>query len=208
MTDSAEVARSILDDQAPTTRCRILATAERFFREIGYQKTTVSDIAKSLGMSPANVYRFFESKKAINEAVVASVIKDIEGLIAAIADVPSLSAADRVAGIVRALHHDCVERCRANPRIHEMVEAAMTESWGVCEHHVARISAVLTRVVREGVLGGEFDTKDPEVAALCVQASIIRYCNPMLVSLYPNVPGPPLDDMISFIISGLRGASR
>ena len=47
----------------PDTRERILVMAERLFRELGYQKTTVGDIAKELHMSPANVYRFFESKK-------------------------------------------------------------------------------------------------------------------------------------------------
>ena len=51
------------------TRERILVVAERLFREIGYQKTTVADIAKVLRMSPANVYRFFDSKKAIHEGV-------------------------------------------------------------------------------------------------------------------------------------------
>ena len=45
------------------------AVAERLFREIGYQKTTVADIAKVLKMSPANVYRFFDSKKAIHQGV-------------------------------------------------------------------------------------------------------------------------------------------
>ena len=40
------------------TRERILVVAERLFRQIGYQKTTVADIAKELRMSPANVYRF------------------------------------------------------------------------------------------------------------------------------------------------------
>ena len=42
------------------TRERILAMAERLFREIGYQKTTVADIAKELRVSPAGVYRFFD----------------------------------------------------------------------------------------------------------------------------------------------------
>ena len=44
----------------PDTRERILVVAERLFRQLGYQKTTVADIAKELRMSPANVYRFFE----------------------------------------------------------------------------------------------------------------------------------------------------
>ena len=50
------------------TQERILVVAERLFREIGYQKTTVADIAKLLRMSPANVYRFFPSKDAIRQA--------------------------------------------------------------------------------------------------------------------------------------------
>ena len=45
------------------TRGRIVAAAERLFHQFGYQKTTVADIAKDIGMSSANVYRFFESKK-------------------------------------------------------------------------------------------------------------------------------------------------
>lgn len=204
MTNDAAEALLPLADHAPTTRCRIIAAAERFFHEIGYRKTTVADIAKALRMSPANVYRFFDSKKAINEAVLARVIQDVEALIVAIADTPGSSATDRIAGIVRALHHDCVERCNANPRMHEMIEAAMSESWDVCGRHVARIGAVLVRVVGEGMRSGEFGVADAEVAGLCVQAAITRYCNPILVSLYPNVPGPPIEDMIAFVLGGLR----
>ncbi|MGO6951258.1 TetR/AcrR family transcriptional regulator [Rhizobium johnstonii] len=39
-------------------RQRILDVAEQHFRHIGFQKTTVADIAKCLKMSSANVYRF------------------------------------------------------------------------------------------------------------------------------------------------------
>src|SRR6202048_778803 len=58
----------------PDTRERILEVAERLFRESGYQKTTVADIAKVLRMSPANVYRFFDSKKAIHEGVARTLM--------------------------------------------------------------------------------------------------------------------------------------
>jgi len=61
------------------TRERILVVAERLFRQIGYQKTTVADIAKELRMSPANVYRFFESKKAIHEGVARALMGEVEG---------------------------------------------------------------------------------------------------------------------------------
>ena len=62
--------RTILSQPERDTRLCIVDTAERLFKAIGYQKTTVADIAKTLRMSPANVYRFFDSKKSINEAVL------------------------------------------------------------------------------------------------------------------------------------------
>lgn len=37
---------------------KILDSAERLFRHYGYAKTTVADIARDLGMSTANIYRF------------------------------------------------------------------------------------------------------------------------------------------------------
>jgi AcrR family transcriptional regulator len=43
-------------------RARILEAAEEHFRRVGYNRTSVADIAAGLGMSPANIYRFFPSR--------------------------------------------------------------------------------------------------------------------------------------------------
>ena len=56
----------------------IVEVAERLFRQIGFQKTTVADIARELHMSPANVYRFFAAKSEINEAVCMDLLGKIE----------------------------------------------------------------------------------------------------------------------------------
>src|ERR1700759_728982 len=74
------------------TRERILVVAERLFRQIGYQKTTVGDIAKELRMSPANVYRFFDSKKAIHEGVARGLMGEVEEAAQAIASQPGPAA--------------------------------------------------------------------------------------------------------------------
>src|SRR6478672_11066145 len=71
------------------TRCRIVQQAEEFFRVYGYQKTTVADIAKALRMSPANVYRFFDSKKAINEEVALRLMGEVEAAAEAISHEPT-----------------------------------------------------------------------------------------------------------------------
>jgi AcrR family transcriptional regulator len=65
------------------TQACIVAAAERLVRQMGYQKTMVADIAGILRMSPANVYRFFGSKRAIYEAVAARLMGEVETAAAA-----------------------------------------------------------------------------------------------------------------------------
>lgn len=204
MTRTAAVVRDIPEESAPTTRCRILATAEEAFRVVGYQKTTVADIAKTLRMSPANVYRFFESKKAIHEAVIKRLMDDTERRVALAAVAPGRNTAERIADTITVMHQACVERCEANPRLHEMVEAAITESWDVCHAHIDAIGSVLRRLVEEGMEAGEFDVADPATAAACIHTAIIRYCHPALVSHYPDAGAPPLAAMIAFLLGSLR----
>ncbi len=51
------------------TRQAIIEAAEILFRRFGPTKTSVADIARKLGMSPANIYNFFPSRDAILETV-------------------------------------------------------------------------------------------------------------------------------------------
>src|SRR6059036_2847001 len=60
------------------TRARIMETADALFRRMGFAKTAVADIASDLGMSPANVYRFFPSKNAIVEAICRRCLSEVE----------------------------------------------------------------------------------------------------------------------------------
>src|SRR5437667_12764286 len=93
----------LLENTEADTRARILLTAERLFREIGYQKTTVADIARVLRMSPANVYRFFDSKKSINTGVARRLMGQVEAESQAIAQA-SGSAAKRLRDLLKTIH--------------------------------------------------------------------------------------------------------
>ncbi|SDN44363.1 DNA-binding transcriptional regulator, AcrR family [Methylobacterium phyllostachyos] len=199
----ADTIPCLSEETAPDTRSRILATADAYFREIGYQKTTVADIARALKMSPANVYRFFDSKKAINEAVLERLIGEVEALISEIADRPGLDPTERLVAAIETLHRDCTRRCEAFPRVHEMIEAAMAESWDVCRHHVARITAGFERIIRDGVARGVFEAADPAEAAACVHAAIARYTHPVLVGKSPLQPAPSVEAMTAFLLRSL-----
>lgn len=185
------------------TRLNIIDTAERFFREIGYQKTTVADIAKSLRMSPANVYRFFDSKKAINEAVLARYKGEQETTLAAIAAGPG-SAAERLREMLLSTNRINEARFKDQLRMNEMVCAAMEESWDAILGHIARFDALLGGVVAEGVASGEFRPVDPVAATQCIRTAAIRFHHPLLMAQCSRMPGPTAEELIAFILAGLK----
>jgi AcrR family transcriptional regulator len=184
------------------TRERILVVAERLFREIGYQKTTVADIAKVLRMSPANVYRFFDSKKAIHEGVARSLMGEVEDAAQAIAAGRG-SAASRVRELMTTVHRMNSERYVGDSKLHEMVEVAMQESWEVCVAHIQRITETIGAIIADGVASGEFEVRDVPVAALCSCTAMLRFFHPQMIAQSINKPGPSLDQMIDFVLAAL-----
>src|SRR4026208_1762638 len=58
-------------------RGQIVEAADKHFSRYGYEKTTVSDLAKSIGFSKAYIYKFFDSKQAIGEAISSTTLRGI-----------------------------------------------------------------------------------------------------------------------------------
>jgi AcrR family transcriptional regulator len=193
----------------PDTRERILVVAERLFRQIGYQKTTVADIAKELRMSPANVYRFFDSKKAIHEGVARGLMGEVEVEAQRIAATPGPAAA-RLREMMTTIHRMNSERYVGDSKLHEMVEVAMEESWEVCVAHMELITQTIGSAIAQGVASGEFEAPDLPLAAMCACTAMMRFFHPQMISQCATKPGPSIDQMIDFVVAGLspRGKSN
>src|SRR5256885_10911071 len=75
-----EITSSGPQSRGPTdhnVRDQILEAAGEHFSRYGYDKTTVSDLAKAIGFSKAYIYKFFDSKQAIGEAICAKTVNQI-----------------------------------------------------------------------------------------------------------------------------------
>src|SRR6202795_3038024 len=189
------------------TRERILVVAERLFREIGYQKTTVADIAKVLRMSPANVYRFFDSEKAIHEGGARSLMGEVEDAAQAVATRPG-PATGRLRELRPSIHRMNCERYVGDSKLHEMVEIAMEESWEVCVAHMQRITETIAGVIAEGDASGEFEVADVPLAATCACTAMMRFFHPQMIAQSANKPGPSIDEMIDFVLAGLAPRAK
>jgi len=189
------------------TRERILVVAERLFRQIGYQKTTVADIAKELRMSPAYVYRFFDSKKAIHEGVARGLMGEVEQAAQTIAAGRG-PAASRLRELMKTVHRMNTERYVGDSKLHEMVEIAMEEDWDVCVAHMLLITETIGSVVGQGAATGEFEVTDVPLAAMCACTGMMRFFHPQMIAQCATKPGPTIDEMIDFIIAGLSPRAK
>lgn len=187
-------------------RARIVAVAERLFRQLGFQKTTVADIARELRMSPANIYRFFGAKLEINAAVARLLMGEVEAAIDAVADGPG-TAAERIARLVETNETMNRDRYVVDRKLHDMVEAAIAEHWPIIADHIAHIDAALERIIASGMESGELRSGDARLAARLVHTACIRYCHPRLLVECADQPGPSREEMVAFCLAALR-ASR
>jgi len=149
-------------------REKILEVAEGQFRRIGYQKTTVADIADELGMSAANVYRFFQSKSAINQCICARLLD---------------GAIELAWRHVRA-EGDPAERREAlleERRMHDMVAAAVSEHWENVKTYKERLNTIIEGLIREGVDAGVFAADDARIAADCVLGCFGMLLHPVMI---------------------------
>lgn len=169
-----------MDPQA-VTRARIADAAEALFRQIGYQKTAVADIAKACAMSPANVYRFFPSKSAINEAITLRLLNIVGSELETLSTGEG-SAAQRLRATARHLYLRDVELFFTEKRMHDMVGAAMSEHWGVIEGFIARVLAVWEGLLREGMVSDEFRPLDPAATAMTLKHCLMLWTHPILLA--------------------------
>jgi AcrR family transcriptional regulator len=160
---------------------RILDCAERLFRHYGYGKTNVADIARELGMSTANIYRFFASKVEIHQAVCGRMLATCYQLTYDACHGPG-TASERLRRYVQAHHQWTRDTMLDQEKVHEMVVVAIERDWHVIEKHIERIRSLVAEVISEGIATGEFADQDPEIASRCFGAAIVTLCHPQMVA--------------------------
>jgi AcrR family transcriptional regulator len=191
------------DPRRVETTTRILDEAERLFRHYGYAKTTVADIARELGMSTGNIYRFFTSKTQIHEALAERMLVAREVALFEISRLP-VSAAERLRRFVVDQYEATVAQMLDETKVHEMVMVAIEQHWTVIDRHLQRMTQILGEIIAEGMRSGEFRMDDPRRAARCFQASVISVCHPVVVAQCradPDYAGP--EELVEFVLKAL-----
>lgn len=199
-----EIANIVADPTRQENVTRILDCAERLFRHYGYGKTNVADIARELGMSPANIYRFFASKVEIHQAVCGRMLGASYQMAYEISRLP-ISAEERLRRYVHAQYKMTMEVMLDDQKVHEMVIVALERDWGVIDKHIDSIHDLFAEVIRQGIEAGEFAEQDPVIASRCFGAATVILCHPQMVAqcLAKTNRAMP-DDLIDYAIKALK----
>jgi AcrR family transcriptional regulator len=163
------------------TRARIIETAEALFRRLGFAKTAVADIAGELGMSPANVYRFFSSKNAIVEAICQRCLSELDEKAWAVARSRG-SAGARIERLFVEIMKYHLENLIEEKRVHDIVLVAMENNWEAVQAHMERIRAIIEVILRDGIESGEFERVEPHDTSRLIKKAMVAFCHPLMLA--------------------------
>ena len=141
-------------------RDQIIAAADDHFSHYGYGKTTVADLAKAIGFSKAYIYKFFDSKQAIGEAMcwhcLSAVLSEIEQSITA-----TKSPVEKLRRVFLGLEGISWRLLNEQRKIHEMVSVSFEERWESIARFQEGIFQMVGKIVVQGRESGAFERKTP-----------------------------------------------
>ncbi len=181
------------ENRNPNTRGRprverkveILDAAERLYADIGFDKTSMADIAEELGMSPANLYRSFAARRDIDHAIAERQLAQIEDA--------AWSAIRDAGHDPEAAFYQLIEAVagRTNDilfqegRLSDLCIIAASENWPVVTRFVDRLRSALRHVLLEGQRARVFDPAlEPDKTANLLIAMLLRVWHPIILSMY------------------------
>jgi len=162
-------------------RSQILAAATEHFSRYGYEKTAVSDLAKAVGYSKAYIYKFFESKQAIGEMIVANCLQEImaevRGAVAQTDHPP-----EKLRRMFRAITEASLRLFSGDRKLYEIAASAATEQWQAVRAYDEQVRGLIADILREGRQSGDFERKTPlDETALAVYLVLRPFMNPLLL---------------------------
>jgi AcrR family transcriptional regulator len=141
-------------------RQQILQAADEHFRLYGYRKTTLADIAKSIHLSTPYIYKFFESKQAIGEAMcwhcLGAALSEIDE-----STEQTKSPVEKLRRVFLGLEAITWRLLSEQRKIHEMVSVSFEENWESIGRFREGIYQTIRKIIVQGRESGDFERKTP-----------------------------------------------
>ncbi|HRP12498.1 MAG TPA: TetR/AcrR family transcriptional regulator [Terricaulis sp.] len=191
-------------DEKSATRDRILQAAINRIKHYGYGKTTMAEIAADCDMSPGNIYRFFEAKIDIAEAMARKHYAEEQADLSAIARRKDMAADKRLREIFFKRLRDSYCLLEESAKIMEIAEVLHRERPMFANEQLALERVFLIAVLEDGEKAGIFAPGDHAFAAEMMQAATMKFGVPQLFSqlTLPKLERE-LEGVLNLVLNGL-----
>ena len=164
-----------------TVRNQIVQAAAEHFSRYGYEKTTVSDLAKSIGFSKAYIYKFFESKQAIGEVICTDTLNSILLAVHEAMD-GSTTASERFRRMFKTTVEASIQLFFQDRKLYDIAASAASEKWQSCIDYEEQTKKIIFEIIQEGRDSGEFERKTPmDETVNAIHLVMNPYMNPVLL---------------------------
>ncbi len=167
-----------------TIRDQIVDAAMEYFSHYGFEKTTVSDLARSIGFSKAYIYKFFGSKQEIGEVICTNCLTEIaRRLEAALAD--SSSATEKVRTLFQVIALGGTELFFRERRLYDIAAVSSRDRWAAAVDYEAGLRKTVVDILQEGRSAGEFEQITPlDETAAAVYLVLRPLADPIQLQIY------------------------
>jgi AcrR family transcriptional regulator len=186
----------------------ILDTAEDVLRRYGPAKATVLDVARALNVSHGSVYRHFDSKTALRDAVARRWLARVSAPLAKIVTAKG-RAENRLRRLVTELSATKRRMAKDDPELFATFHQIATQSRQVVAEHLETLAGQLAGIVADGVSTGEFADVDPTEAGWAILHATARFHHPAHAPEWddPRITNQ-LDAVLALVVAGLRRTGR
>ena len=187
---------------------RILDEAERQILSLPTGKLRVVDVAAALGMSHANVYRFFKNRDALLDGLVDRWLRDGEVRAEqAIAD--HVTAGDQLKHVLLNLHVQTRAKIASAPGVMDIYHRALNKRTDAVERHRAFLIQTCAGIIELGIERGEFDIERTQIpsALTLIELATRKFTHPVLISegLADDTP-MQAERVLTFFIDAMKSA--
>ncbi|MFZ6724365.1 TetR/AcrR family transcriptional regulator [Undibacterium sp. MH2W] len=143
-----------------SVREQIVLAATEHFAHYGFEKTTVSDLAKSIGFSKAYIYKFFDSKQAIGEVICSNRLALMtEHVTVKVTSAPS--ATEKIRRLFSALVEAGSDLFFHDRKLYDIAAVASRDRWPSTQLYEQQLQKMLEDILIQGRQDGEFERKTP-----------------------------------------------
>ncbi len=166
-------------DRDDNTRNEILQHAQHLFQQFGLKKTTMEDIAKSMGKGKSTLYYYFCNKDEIFDAVIQAEMLEVFQLVQT-AVTEAISAEEKL----KTFAITKIKEARKKTNLYKIVQGEMQQAQRCIKH-----------------LNKEYDTLELNLVTSILQFGLAN-------SEFNHAVHKEIDILPSIIISSLRGVER